>query len=437
MDTRTSKAVKNIAASMLLKGGSIAISLLLVPLTLSYLNEYEYGVWLTLSSVLSWIYILDIGLGNGLRNKLTEAIALDDLKLAKIYVSTTFYSLTFIVIVIYAVFWGIHQCLDWNVILNTDPQKVDDINSIVSIVFAFFCTSFVLKTIGNIYMAYQQPAVNDLLLFLGNLVSLILVYICTLIYPGSLEKVAVLFSASPVLVYLVAFPVTFFKYKKIRPSFAFVRLEYLKHLMSLGGQFFIIQISSLIVFMTSNFIISQLFGPAQVTPFNIAFRYFSVVNMGFTIVLTPFWSAVTDAYTKNDMDWIRNTLRKIIVIWIGSVCATILMVIFSSFVYSLWVGKDIMIPFVLSIVCGIYVTIANWNNIFAYMLNGIGKIRLQLYSSIVSGLLFFPLAYYFGEKLGITGVMVAMCSCLFISSVWSPIQFGKILSGKATGIWFK
>ena len=159
--------------------------------------------------------------------------------------------------------------------------------------------------------------------------------------------------------------------------------------------------------------------------------------MGFTIVLTPFWSAVTDAYTKNDMDWIRNTLRKIIVIWIGSVCATILMVIFSSFVYSLWVGKDIMIPFVLSIVCGIYVTIANWNNIFAYMLNGIGKIRLQLYSSIVSGLLFFPLAYYFGEKLGITGVMVAMCSCLFISSVWSPIQFGKILSGKATGIWFK
>ena len=95
---------------MLLKGGSIAISLLLVPLTLSYLNEYEYGVWLTLSSVLSWIYILDIGLGNGLRNKLTEAIALDDLKLAKIYVSTTFYSLTFIVIVIYAVFWGIHQC---------------------------------------------------------------------------------------------------------------------------------------------------------------------------------------------------------------------------------------------------------------------------------------------------------------------------------------
>lgn len=437
LDTRTAKAVKNIAASVLLKGGSITISLLLVPLTLSYLNDYEYGVWLTLSSVLSWIYILDIGLGNGLRNKLTEALALNDLKLGKIYVSTTFYSLAFIVLIIYAVFWGIHQWLDWNVILNTDPWKVENINSIVSIVFAFFCASFVLRTIGNIYMAYQQPAINDLLLFLGNLVSLILVYICTLIYPGSLRRVAVLFSASPVLVYLVALPVTFFKYKEIKPSFSFVRLKYMKYLMSLGGQFFIIQISFLVVFMTSNFIISQLFGPAQVTPFNIAFKYFSIVNMGFTIILTPLWSAVTDAYTKKDIAWIRSIFRKIIVIWIVSVCVTILMVVVSSFIYRWWVGNDIVIPVILSIACGIYVTIANWNNIFAYMLNGIGKIRLQLYSSVVSGILFFPLAYYFGKNMGVTGVLVAMCSCLFISSVWSPIQFWKILSGKATGIWFK
>lgn len=435
LDVRTAKAVKNIAASVLLKGGSIAISLLLVPLTLSYLNKYEYGVWLTLSSVLSWIYILDIGLGNGLRNKLTEAITLNDWKLAKIYVSTTFYSLTFIIFIIYIVFLKTHQWLDWNVILNTDSLKVNNINSIVSIVFAFFCASFVLKTIGNIYMAYQQPAVNDLLLFLGNLVSLILVYICTLIYPGSLKKVAILFSASPVLVYLVAFPITFLRYKKIKPSFSFVRLEYLKHLMSLGGQFFIIQISSLIIFMTSNFIISQLFGPAQVTPFNIAFKYFSIVNMGFTIILTPLWSAVTDAYTQKDMNWIRNIFKKIIALWMVSVGITIIMIAISSFIYRLWVGSEIIIPVILSITCGIYVTIANWNNIFAYMLNGIGKIRLQLYSSIVSGMLFFPLAYYFGKRLGITGIMVAMCCCLFISSIWLPVQFWKILSGKATGIW--
>ena len=82
---------KNVIASFVLNGGSILISFVLVPMTLGYLNEYEYGVWLTLNSILSWIYIFDIGLGNGLRNRLTEALARNDFKSAKIYVSTSFF----------------------------------------------------------------------------------------------------------------------------------------------------------------------------------------------------------------------------------------------------------------------------------------------------------------------------------------------------------
>ena len=46
---------------MIFKGGTILISLILVPMTLSYLNPYEYGIWLTLSSTLAWIYTFDIG----------------------------------------------------------------------------------------------------------------------------------------------------------------------------------------------------------------------------------------------------------------------------------------------------------------------------------------------------------------------------------------
>lgn len=437
LDKRTKKVAKNILASVLFKGGSILISLLLVPLTLSYLNAYEYGVWLTLSSILSWVYILDIGLGNGLRNKLAEALALNKLKLARVYVSTTLYSLTGIVLLIYLLFLFLQQWLDWNIILNVDPSKVDNVNSIVTIVFAFFCASFVLKTIGNIYMAYQQPAINDMLLFLGNLLSLILIYICTIFSSGSLEKVAILFSVAPVLVFALAFPFTFWKYKEIKPSISCIHTRYLKQLMSLGIQFFVIQISCLLVFMTSNFVISQLFGPEQVTPYNIAFKYFSIINMGFTIILTPLWSAVTNAYTMKDIDWIRSIMKKMILIWGAFVFVTFIMILLSDQVYRLWIGDDVTIPFYLSITCGIYVTISNWNNIFAYMLNGIGKIRLQLYSSVISGALFLPLAYFLGNKLGVIGIIISMSSCLFISSVWSPVQFWKIVTNKAAGIWIK
>lgn len=422
---------------MIFKGGTILISLILVPMTLSYLNPYEYGIWLTLSSTLAWIYTFDIGLGNGLRNKLTEALALNDLKLARIYVSTSFFSLLILVTAIYLLFILVQSWLNWELILNVNAQKVQNLSYIVVIVFTFFCASFVLRLIGNIYMAYQQPAINDLLSLIVNIVSLILIYLCTVFTEGSLEKVAIIYSAAPVLIFLLAYPVTFWKLKEIRPSVHWVRFSYIKELMSLGIQFFIIQMAGLVLFTTSNLIISRMFGPESVTPYNIAFKYFSLVNTGFAIIIKPIWSAITEAYANKDLIWIRKVMKKLVWIWLGGVLLTLIMVLMSPYVYKVWVGEGIRIPFVLSVFCSFYVSITNWCNIFTYFVNGVGKVRLQLYSSIISGVFFLPLAFFFGSVLGVAGILLALCVCLLPSAVWTPIQYWKIINRKATGIWFK
>ena len=73
LGSRNRKIVINVVASFAVKLLTILISLIIVPLTLTYLSSYEYGVWLTISSVLSWLDFFDVGLGNGLRNKLSES----------------------------------------------------------------------------------------------------------------------------------------------------------------------------------------------------------------------------------------------------------------------------------------------------------------------------------------------------------------------------
>ena len=100
-DARTVRANKNIVASGFIKLADTLVYLLLVPLTLGYLNAYEYGIWLTLNSMLTWINSFDVGLGNGLRNKLAIALAEGNRSSARIYVSTTFYMLIFIIGIIY------------------------------------------------------------------------------------------------------------------------------------------------------------------------------------------------------------------------------------------------------------------------------------------------------------------------------------------------
>ncbi|MDE5871078.1 MAG: hypothetical protein K2H22_03915 [Muribaculaceae bacterium] len=227
-EERTVKAKKNILASILIKGIDSIVYLLLVPVTLGYLNPYEYGIWLTLNSILMWINSFDIGLGNGMRNKLAEAIANGNQNLARIYVSTTFFMLIGLMCVLIILGTLLEPITDWYSILGTNPEQVPKLDEIVYVAYSIFCLNFIFKFIGNVYLAMQLPAINNLLVVLGHLLSLIVIYIFTLCLPGSLFLVAIIYSASPLLIYLIAYPLTFYKiYPYLKPSVDFFKKEYI------------------------------------------------------------------------------------------------------------------------------------------------------------------------------------------------------------------
>lgn len=428
---------KNILAAFFLKGFSVLVSFLLVPLTLGYLNEYEYGIWLTLNSVLSWIYMFDIGLGNGLRNRLTEALAKDDSELGRIYVSTSFFGMSVIGILIFAIYLLLHGFVDWYAVFNVDCQQVGNLPEIISIVVGIVCIIFVFKIAGNIFMSLQMPAINDMMVFAGSLLSLVIIYILTKTTSGSLKDVAVTFTVSSAVVYIIAFMVIVMRYGKIAPSIHYVKLSYFKNLMSLGVNFMIIQIAVLVIFMTSNLIISNLFGPSEVTPYNISFKYFSIVAMVFSLIINPVWSAVTDASTRGDFTWISNMTRRMTQIWILSVICLAILVVFSGTFYRWWVGAGVDVPFTMSIWMAIYMAITTLANLYANIINGFGKIRVQLIFAICQAVIYIPLAVWFGTVFGVIGILLALCAVCSIGAVLNVIQTHKLLSGNAGGLWIK
>jgi len=113
------------------------------------------------------------------------------------------------------------------------------------------------------------------------------------------------------------------------------------------------------------------------------------------------------------------------------------MFVFSNFIYRMWVGKEIKVPLTVSAVMAAYVIINGWCGIFSQFLNGVGKIKLQLYSGILGALINIPLAIFLGKHLGIYGVVMSTAILGIISAVWSPIQYMKIINNKAKGIWNK
>ena len=121
---RTLRAKKNIAASFFIKGLGIAVGLMLVPLTINYLDPTRYGIWITLSSIIGWFGFFDIGLGHGLRNKFAEALAIGKHELARAYVSTTYAILSIIIGGVLLLFYFVNPFLNWNIILNAEQDIV-------------------------------------------------------------------------------------------------------------------------------------------------------------------------------------------------------------------------------------------------------------------------------------------------------------------------
>lgn len=435
---RTLRAKKNIVASFIIKGLSIAIGLMLVPMTINYLDATRYGIWITLSSIIGWFGFFDIGLGHGLRNRFAEAIATGRTDLAKIYVSTTYAILSMVIGGVLILFYAINPFLNWNIILNagTDAAFQKELGLLALIVFSFFCIRFVFKLITTILRADQRPAKASFFEFCGQFMALLLVFMLTKTTKGSLLYLGIAMSGAPVIV-LVLSSLWFYtgKYKDYRPSLKFVDFSKASDLLSLGVKFFFIQIAAFLLYQTNNIIISHLFGPEQVTPYNIAFKYFNVLMMGFSIIIAPFWSAFTEAWAKKEFIWVKNVMHNLIYLWLLLLIAGVCMLFSSSWVYSVWVGDKVTVPFTVSTLVCTWILLNAWNGIFSHFLNGVGKIKIQLYVGLGSAVVNVPMAILLGKKIGIEGIVLANVIVVAIGACVYFYQYSLLVNAKAKGIW--
>ena len=68
-----------------------------------YLGAEQFGVWATMLTLVTWVMIFDLGVGNGLKNKIAENIAIKQMNKAQSYVSTAHGLTGGILLIIYVV----------------------------------------------------------------------------------------------------------------------------------------------------------------------------------------------------------------------------------------------------------------------------------------------------------------------------------------------
>lgn len=433
---RTLLAKKNIAISFLIRIGGVLISLVLVPMTINYVSPAQYGIWLTISSVIGWLNFFDVGLGNGLRNKLAHSLAIGEIENARVFISTTYVALALIGSFIFILFSATNSYINWNSVLNVTTEGEKNLHLIMWVAVGCFCVQFVVQLINTILIATHQSANASLIAFFGQLCTLAAIYYCTQYQPGSLLILVAIVASVPVLAMIIATVFLFLdKLRNFSPAFKLVNFKYASNLLNTGGTFFFIQIGALVLFQTNYIIISQLLGPEQVTSFSVCYKLFSITILVFTIIITPMWSSFTDAYAKSDFYWLKNSIQKMRKLWLLFSAVTVLILCCSPYLFNYWLGDSITVSFPLSICMTIYVIAYIWQTLHVYLLNGIGKIRLQLYLVAISALLNIPFSIVLGKSFGLVGIVSVNTILFIIMGTVFSVQCEKIIQQRATNIW--
>ncbi|MDC1856278.1 MATE family efflux transporter [Bacteroides uniformis] len=429
---------KNIVGSLFVKGCSIIISLLIVPLTLGYVSSDLYGIWLTLSSIIMWLNFFDIGFTLGLKNKLTEAIALGDMQRGKVLVSTTYFMMIAIFIPLCILLEMIIPHINWASFLNVTGNYNPDIIKTLHILAACLCAQMIVNVLTAVLAAYQKVALSSAFPVIGNFISLFIILLLTKYCPPSLSLLALAVSTIPIFVIIIASFILFSSsFKAVAPSWNFVKKKQIKDLFNLGSKFFLIQAQIVVLYQCTNILISNLSGPSDVTSYNIAYKYITISMMILTIIMAPLWPAFTEAYTKNDYSWMKNVYNKMCKLWGGLTVIVILMIIVSPIVYQLWIGEKAHVPLIMTVLIGIYTIVHSWDIIQVNMINGVGAIKLQTYMTLIGLIVHIPLSLFLGRYVSCYGVIISMIVINMIYSTTFTIQIRKILNKTAKGLWLK
>ena len=414
---------------MVYKGVSMVLSLVYVPIVLNYLGDYKYGVWASILNILSWISYFDLGIGNGLRNRLSESLASSTPRISpKVLVSSAYAILMGVVAVVAVVCGVVISFVDWPALLSA--WNVDEsLLCVVELSFLGMCFSFVLTLCNSVYYALQKAQVVNLISVCQQAVMLLSVWLLSLTGTSSLTAVAVFYVLSNILVYGAFTVYVFARNRSLAPSPRCCSREVAKDVGGLGIMFFVAQIATLVLFTTDNLIVSNLFGPEQVTVYATANKVFTVLPSLFAALVVPLWSKTTVDYARGDIVEIRVSLSKMHRLFaVAAMCVIVMVVAFKPMV-RLWLGRDLGFENSLVVLMGVYAVVYMWNAIYSQIINGLALVGFIATIAFVQLVVNIPLSIFLASScgLGVNGVLLGTIIAMLIHSVAYPLYCNKAL----------
>ena len=427
---RNKSIKKHIGLGVIFRVGAIAANLMIIPVTLKLLGQEKFGIWVTLLTIINWVSFFDMGIGNGLRNKVTECLSKGKKSEAKEYISTAYILMGAAVVGASLVYLITSRMVSWDSVFNSKSVGSYDMHILMGIVVVGALINFAVSLCIQLYYSVQRASVGSL----GNFISqagTLLLLACFLKFGTLTIKGVALINMGMLVATNLLLNLTFFReFRGLAPVVKDFKRGKTRSLVMLGGKFFIIQMASVVILTTDNMIITRLLGPEHVSGYNIISKLFSLIIIVHGIVLAPMWSAYTEAYTRKDRNWLIKNRKIMYLFMIPIVIGAAALVVIYPYIIKFWIGEDLDISKKLVILFAVYTVIYTWSNLHMHLLNGLGRVRYQLPVWIFQGAVNIPMSIYFVRvhNMGVNGVILGTTLSLIIFAIMAPVELDVVVN---------
>ncbi|UKT63337.1 oligosaccharide flippase family protein [Pedobacter mucosus] len=419
------KIFKGTAIGLINKMIAAMASFIILPFMLSRLGTDTYGIWVTIVSTIGVMGFLDLGIGLTIINFIAGNENKQEISK---YIKTAYIIQFYFIGAIVILFLGLFFFVDWGQIFNIKYISFDILMAIL-ITFVFFFFSIITNSIFSIQIAMQKSITANTWQLFGTLLYLSTLTL-VLLYTPNIKWVALASFGVPVVIATINTLLFLYKEQLYYKLNVVVNIEIIKLFIGKSSMFLILQISSLICFQMDCLILAHFLNFNNVAKFSITAKLFSIPTLLLGVYLQILWPAYSKAFKNDQWSWIKKYFYRSTGYALSlSLVFVLTIFLFKDFLLRYWLGGKLQISNSLLLAFSVFVIINIIDINIASMLNGLNKIKVQVYFAILMVVSNVLLSITFVNYWGVTGVIWGSCiASLFFSVIPFLFYIKKLFS---------
>jgi O-antigen/teichoic acid export membrane protein len=420
---RRARFIRAAGLGVLVRAVGIVTQVVALGVAVRYLGRERYGMWATISTLVAWFSMANLGLGHGLTTRLSAALGRDDHATARRYVNSALAVIVLTSGALLLAVLSIGPYVPWARMFNVTGRAAAEATPVVLVTSVLTVLCLPLSVASSVLTGHQRvDVVNVLTLFASavGLVALLFAVYCQATMPvlAAALLVGPITGGAAQVAWAMRRGLIDLRWGEVNWPDAW-------SLLSLGFRFLFMQVAGIVVFEAGAIIIAQRFGAGEVTPYAVTTRMVMIIISFLNAVLSPLWPAYGEAFHRGDAEWVRATFKKsllfVVTAWIP---AAVALSLGGQWIIKIWAGPE-AVPDRLLLTSMLLFTLAQGLGlVVSFLLNGLGRLKSQLVGGTIMAVLHVPLVLFLTGRAGVASVAISQTILMFAIAL--PLAFGEV-----------